>query len=259
MICLRRDIERRAPDAIGVDEADDHFLVRAVHDPVVFAPHHQRRHANPAPRGREIELLQLVIERRGAPVLRIGFVVPHAAQVRARAHDSRRRQLQEEISGVEFGEARDCWPRLRGRRARHYDAPALEVDHVLEPGLRPSAHRDIAQHGRVAGNQRRKTAAVADADHDDALGIDARMFLHRGERSLVAIQLSRKIGRGAYAFAVAQTPACRRGTRWRRFFRSGRGRSWSVASWRAGGTSIESQLSQPAMKMAGNCAPPCER
>src|SRR5262249_39627221 len=143
------------------------------------------------------------VEAYRPAVLGIGLVIPDALEMWPPLDDLRRREPVEEIGRVELRELLHRGIDAAGLGAREREPAALQVDHVLEPRLRPSADRDVRGEGGVAGDERREPAAIADSQKHDARWIDSRMPPEQSERAAVAFQLGREIGPRAIAFAVA--------------------------------------------------------
>ena len=96
------------------------------------------------------------------------------------------------------------------RRFSHQPkSPALNFKHVFEPRFDPTANGNIAAHLGLFvvrfRNQRRKTAAIADAQHVNSARVDEIVVLQRAKRRAVTGQLRIEIRFAANAFAVTHS------------------------------------------------------
>src|SRR5205823_12670806 len=77
------------------------------------------------------------------------------------------------------------------------EAPPLDLEHVLEPGLVPTADLNVAAHlllfGGRFGNQRRKATAVADSKNENAVGIDELVIFQHPKSSPITAELRLEI------------------------------------------------------------------
>src|SRR5580692_2760478 len=194
VVRARHREECSALNAIPVDEPNDLLLVRSIHDPVKFAPNHQGGHPDAAPGSGEIESLKLMIERGGSTILGLWFVVPKPSQMGSTTQHLPWRELVKQVGGVKLTQARDGGPNGFWLNSRQREPSAFEVDHVLEPSLRPAIDRDVTCNAGVGSDQRGNTTSIADAHDDDVIGVNASIGAQYCKGPAVALQFGREIG-----------------------------------------------------------------
>src|SRR5215472_3570334 len=186
-----------------VHDPHDRLTVGPAHDVVARAANHQHRRGHALPHFSQVQRLELLIERRRAPILSIRRVVPEALPFRMLRDNLGGSHVLHQVEHVELDKCLHGAIYLRGRLAFLHQPPSLQVNHVLVPGTPPRPAGNKSPHRMVARRQWRKSAAVAQPDHKDALAVDEIVFRKGIESRLPARNLALEIGLRTVAFTLA--------------------------------------------------------
>src|SRR6266516_7064228 len=175
--------EARRSRAIRIHISRDQFVIFATHDPIVLAMQHQSWHFHLRPCERLIQLLQLLVKGERTPVkMSVIFSFgPKRRELRVLAQDFIDRYVLAQLIMIKRRRAFHASVYFGGRLSHQGESAPLDFEHVLEPRLHPTADCEVTAYLCLLGgrfrNQRRESAAIADTEDVNLIGVDEVIIL----------------------------------------------------------------------------------
>src|SRR3984893_3269038 len=161
-----------------VDDSRDGFSVGAAHDVVSGAANDEYRLVHLLPDFAEVQGLQLLIKRCGTAVLTVRGLIPETFPFGMLSDDLAGRHSFHQVENVELDKRFDCGVDFGWWFGFFRQASTFQVEHVFVPGATPGTGCNVSADEMLAGNQRRCSAAIAQAYDEDLCRIDKVILEH---------------------------------------------------------------------------------